>query len=541
MTEDVRRELDRLLSALCDGRLTGAEHARLEHLLDADVECRRLYLEYIDMHGALLRQPFAQVDSTGRPAPRRRRRWAAPVLRYGLVSAATLAASLLVQVLFWPRHEARHNQPTPDGATPVPVATLVRAVDCVWDDAGEPRRAGTRLPSGELRLQKGLARVHFDAGPELVIEGPSAVRLDTPTSCTVLHGKVVFRGDEAGVAFNLHTPSSTLLDRGTEYAVSVGQDGEEVQVFDGEVERLSLEGKSEHIREREARVYGPGPGAVGRPTAYDEARFVRRLPPGPPAQPDDGLLAYEGFDYRDDSVVTAGTARGGRGWVGPWTLDFARPPNPGDPDGPVLNINRGLSRPGAPAASVGGAFEYTGFTKCYRRLAAPLRMDTDGTLYLSYLFCRHAPSDHPTNAVAVLFRTTEELDHENDDPRKRLNIGVGGSNEIFTHLNGVGSRTPVPLNYGETYLLVAKIVTGAAAPNQVFIRVYGPQEAVERDEPGNWTVVGRPFKSDLVFDWLEVHVNSKARQTIDEVRLGTTWASVTAPLSPGAPPGKVKP
>jgi len=137
----------------------------------------------------------------------------------------------------------------------------------------------------------------------------------------------------------------------------------------------------------------------------------------------------------------------------------------------------------------------------------------------------------------VLLRTTEEIDPAHDDPRKRLNIGVGGPNEIFTHLNRVGSRTPVPLNYGETYFLVAKIVTGTAGPNQVFVRVYGPQEAVERDEPANWSVIGKPFQSDLTFDWLQVHVNSKARQTIDEIRLGTTWAAVTAPLA--AAPRKV--
>ena len=36
---------------------------------------------------------------------------------------------------------------------------------------------------------------------------------------------------------------------------------------------------------------------------------------------------------------------------------------------------------------------------------------------------------------------------------------------------------------------------------------------------------------EVVFDWLEVHINSKTRQTIDEIRLGTTWSSVTAPWS----------
>jgi hypothetical protein len=45
MTEEVRRELLRLLPALLDGRWSDARHARLEELLAADAECRRLYLE----------------------------------------------------------------------------------------------------------------------------------------------------------------------------------------------------------------------------------------------------------------------------------------------------------------------------------------------------------------------------------------------------------------------------------------------------------------------------------------------------------------
>jgi hypothetical protein len=415
------------------------------------------------------------------------------------------------------------------------MATLAQAVDCIWDDAAEPRRAGTRLRPGELRLKRGLARVRVDGGPDLVIEGPATVRLDSPTSATVLGGKVVFRGDEAAVAFDLHTPSSTLLDRGTEYAVVVDGDGEEVHVFDGEVERLSRRGKSDHLKEGDARRYGAEADGAGLAPKYDKARFVRELPVAPRPVPDDsGLLAYEGFDYRDAGIIAAGKADGGRGWIGPWQLEFARPL---DENRLTLNVTQGLARAGAPTGSVGGAFEFTGFTKCYRRLASPLRMDLDGAVYLSYLFCRHAPSDHPTNAVAVLFRTTEELKLDKNDPTKRLNVGVGGANEIFTHLNRIGTRTAAPLNYGETYLLVAKIVTGAAGPNQVFIRVYAQHEPVERDEPTSWTVVGPTFQRDLVFDWLEVHVNSKAKQTIDEIRLGTTWAAVTAPLA-GAGPDK---
>src|SRR5437763_10193522 len=54
VTPDLRRELERLASALCDGDLSDADRDRLDQLLAADAECRRLYLELIDLHAALL-------------------------------------------------------------------------------------------------------------------------------------------------------------------------------------------------------------------------------------------------------------------------------------------------------------------------------------------------------------------------------------------------------------------------------------------------------------------------------------------------------
>jgi len=46
-------ELTELLEALCDDRLSPAETVRLEQLVLADNGARRLYLEYIDLHGTL--------------------------------------------------------------------------------------------------------------------------------------------------------------------------------------------------------------------------------------------------------------------------------------------------------------------------------------------------------------------------------------------------------------------------------------------------------------------------------------------------------
>jgi hypothetical protein len=122
------------------------------------------------------------------------------------------------------------------------------------------------------------------------------------------------------------------------------------------------------------------------------------------------------------------------------------------------------------------------------------------------------------------------------DPRQRLNIGVRGRNQLFMLLHDAGARAQLPLRYGDTYLLVAKIAASANNPDQVFLRVYGPEEPVEADEPAAWSSESRPFRSDLVFDWLQLHVNSTARQSIDEIRVGATWSSVVAPWIVAPPP-----
>src|SRR5438094_1891611 len=174
MAPERRSELLRLLSALSDGELTSEQHARLEELLAADNDHRRLYLEYADLHARLLTLPSfvaAGLPSINIPRPsgsthRRGRQ----VVRYVLVAAATLAASLLVQgfLLRPPVAKAPGSPRAPEAKY---LATLTREVDCAWEPAAGPGAVGSRLLPGELRLRSGVARVRFDAGPELVIEG----------------------------------------------------------------------------------------------------------------------------------------------------------------------------------------------------------------------------------------------------------------------------------------------------------------------------------------------------------------------------------
>jgi len=72
-------------------------------------------------------------------------------------------------------------------------------------------------------------------------------------------------------------------------------------------------------------------------------------------------------------------------------------------------------------------------------------MDRDGVYYLSFLFRRYGPpaDADPLNTVAVLLRTKDELRKE--DARRRLNIGVGKSNRLFTFFDRASVQTPLPL------------------------------------------------------------------------------------------------
>ncbi len=365
----------------------------------------------------------------------------------------------------------------------------------------------------------------------MIVEGPAEINLDSATGVTVLSGKVVFRSSDADVPFDLRTPSSTLVDIDTECAVSVGPEGEEVHVFEGELQRVSKkigsDMKPENLKAGEARRYENQTDLPVKPTLNDK-QFVRHIDPVNPApDPAVGLLAYEGFLYTNPLALQNGKETSGSGWDGPWRASTVRPAAKGERLS--LNVKESLVREGAATPSVGGSFDYTGLARTYRKLAKPIPLDTDGVYYLSFLFRRQAPAD-PTSSLALLFWTDDDYQQQNFlDYRKRLYIGVKGSNQLDTHLERMTASASMPLNDGVTYLLVAKIAAGRSRPDQVFLRVYGPQDQIKPEETGRWSVKSAPFRSDLVFEWVELSVNGKRRQTIDEIRVGTTWASVMAP------------
>lgn len=238
---DPQAELRELCDRLLDGDCTAAQRARLEALVLGDAALRRLYVELMHQHAAL-RQcasrlgdlPLAEVLKTLPEATRAKlipfpsaRRW----LR--------LAAAVAVGVGVWwlvPRPGAK------------PLATLVETNGARWENSSLPTVPGSALHAGRLRLAEGVARVVFQSGAEVSLEGPAELELTGPNACHLRSGALTAHVPEQARGFVVGTAHARLIDHGTDFGISADAAGRaQVQVLQGEVE-LEHERSGEKLR-----------------------------------------------------------------------------------------------------------------------------------------------------------------------------------------------------------------------------------------------------------------------------------------------------
>jgi hypothetical protein len=253
-----RDELLDLLSELADGRLTPERHAILEKALESDPAARTLYFEYLDLHLALGR------PSTSAAAPRRRLRW--------IAAAVGAAAALLLAVITLgsDRSPARLSRtagarffgPTPDGPL---------------------------FPGREYALVAGRAEIVFDSGAIVLLDAPAAFELRDRLRMTLKYGRGSVQVDERSKGFTVDTPLTRVVDRGTRFALDVGESGDtEVHVIEGAADLGAT-----RLEKGDALRVGPmGTSEV----KFDVERFPKSLP--------DRVVAYEATPGSDLIAVT---------------------------------------------------------------------------------------------------------------------------------------------------------------------------------------------------------------------------------------------
>lgn len=119
-------------------------------------------------------------------------------------------------------------------------ASISKTTNCLWGDSLIRTSPGTRLGPCTLRLEQGIALIHFDCGVAVSLEGPSVFEIKGQKHGILHSGRLLATVESPeGKGFVVDTPDSKITDLGTKFGVYAPQnEPSEIYVLDGSVEVL---------------------------------------------------------------------------------------------------------------------------------------------------------------------------------------------------------------------------------------------------------------------------------------------------------------
>lgn len=164
---------------------------------------------------------------------------------------------------------------------PEPVATLTDTYEARWETPQPDSGARLTNAKSPLRLLSGYAKLQFDNGAEVIVEGPSEFYLVTAEQMGITQGKLTAVVPPAAAGFRVDTPAMSVIDLGTEFSVKAGWDGfGAVHLHNGKASLLTGElgtrRGSYMLAEGQARSVNPRTGRIEE-IALEERDFVRRF------------------------------------------------------------------------------------------------------------------------------------------------------------------------------------------------------------------------------------------------------------------------
>jgi len=279
LTSQKKKKLYILLEGLCENTLSEDQFSQLDQWLRSDREVREIYIHYLQMWADLpylqesllsqvhhttksietllcdkdqssvdwsdtaIWQALLEAERTSpgiarvvnppelKPLPRKEQTSAPSKINrfWPFMTLASTAALVLVLIL-------------PLTVTPTQeVATLTDCVEAQWDPIEPTIFRGQRLMTQRtLRLQRGIVRLEFDAGAKVIVEAPAVFELLSTNRMSFDSGRLRALAPDKAQGFTVETPSSKIIDLGTEFGVTVPRDGRTLAaVFDGSVKVFS--------------------------------------------------------------------------------------------------------------------------------------------------------------------------------------------------------------------------------------------------------------------------------------------------------------
>ncbi len=121
-------------------------------------------------------------------------------------------------------------------------ATIVQRIDCVMQQEKWSFGNLNRFEPGQsIRVSEGVVVVEFDCGAQITLQGPADMQVVSAERGFLRNGRLTAFVPPAAVGFEIQTPRGRVIDHGTQFGITVDEDGtSETHVFDGEVEMVRL-------------------------------------------------------------------------------------------------------------------------------------------------------------------------------------------------------------------------------------------------------------------------------------------------------------
>ncbi len=191
--------------------------------------------------------------------------------KFSLFSLVSAIAAVLIMALFL------RFMPVPK----IEVATLTDCMNCQWEGKVGDLKKGDHVLNEPLKLLSGFVTLTFDYGAEVVVEGPAEFTPLSADKMILQMGKAFAHVPNKAIGFTIDTPSSCVVDLGTNFGVQTLADGSsEVHVFEGKVNLIAGSGEqpkaSEILTRHQARKTETGTAMI-KAAEFKEYQFAQKI------------------------------------------------------------------------------------------------------------------------------------------------------------------------------------------------------------------------------------------------------------------------
>ncbi|MDA7888053.1 FecR family protein [Akkermansiaceae bacterium] len=436
--------------------------------------------------------------------------------------AATIALGA-IGFAWWGLNATRNTPVLVAASSPAAIATLGDDRDCTWQ-GDVNAQSDKRLAPGLLELKSGVAVIEFDGGARLALRGPAALELIDPKAARLKYGTASVRCEEGLYSFSLLTPTSVVVDIGTEFGVAVEEDGaSEIHVLDGEVEVTEIAGgENQHNRLlTEGNTLRMTPDGTGTDLEVSDRTWIRDYT----TQADRAASAVTprviAHDWFPSEPRQKGRFSLGSGWGGAWWRSSRNPKQPFYFTGSgIFTPRHGELRL---AMLVGGGVEVR------RSLAEVIDPAKPQTIFLSFSLYRVTPArmdkTGKLSEAIVMLRSSS-------DPTSLLGLALSGRDHLVVLKRGELERSERQINGKRPQFVIARIEFHPTKGNRVSMVSYDQHSTIPTHEPspGDWDLATRRqlAKIDAPLDRIALQVRKSAFK-FGEINLGNSWEAVVNP------------